>query len=171
MKWSPFRPLGLFGALALLGACAGVGQLTHGVYSKGSVRYRIGELPAGWQQVRLEGNDLAFLSKGSGHSLAINATCEDTDDPTLPVLTRHLLMGFTARTTLDEQTVTLDGREGLRSHVTARLDGVPVELLLLVLKKNGCVYDFTYLSPQGKFEEQRSAFEGLVAGFQVEARP
>jgi hypothetical protein len=132
------------------------------------VRYRIGEVPAGWQQVSLSGNDLAFLSRSSGHSLAINATCEDTDDPTLPVLTRHLLMGFTARATVDETTVSLDGREGLRSHVTARLDGVPVELLLLVLKKDGCVYDFTYLSPQGRFEEQRSAFEGLLAGFHVE---
>ena len=157
------------GTLAVLTACAG--RFTNGEYSNGEVRYHVGQLPASWQRLALQGNDLAFFSSNSGHSIAVNATCKDTDDPPLDVLTRHLLMGFTERTTLEQQTVSFDARAGLRSHVTARLDGVPVELMLLVMKKNGCVYDFTYLSPPGHLDDQRAAFDGLLASFHTETSP
>ena len=77
-------------------------------------------------------------------------------------------MGFTERETVSQQLITLDGREGLRSHVTAKLDGVPVEMVMLVMKKQGCVYDFTYLSPRGQLAARLDAFEQLVAQFHTE---
>ncbi|MGV3624058.1 MAG: hypothetical protein ACO1OB_24790 [Archangium sp.] len=149
--------------LALTSACAGT--LSNGVYRQGDVRYRIGAIPAGWQAVGLEGNDLAFQSLDSPHSVAVNATCEDHDDPPLDVLTRHLLMGFTERETVSQRVEALDGRDALRTRVTAKLDGVPVELILVVLKKNGCVYDFTYLSPVGRGAERVAVFDQLLAQF------
>ena len=84
-------------------------------------------------------------------------------------MTQHLLMGFTDRHLIKQEAEMLDGREALRSHYTARIDGVPVELLLVVMKKNGCIYDFTYVSPVGRFEEKLPDFERLLEGFKVEA--
>lgn len=161
----PLVPL-LIAVIVGLG-CAG--QLQHGVYARGDVRYRIGELGPAWQRVTLAGNDLAFVARASGHSMAINSTCVDHDDPPLEVLTRHLLMGFAQRNTVTQQPVTLDGRAALRSHVTATLDGVEVELELVVMKKNGCVYDFTYLSPVGHQSEELAAFDQVLTNFHTEA--
>ena len=48
------------------------------------------------------------------------------------------------------------------------LDGVPVELGLLTLKKDGCIYDFTYTCPRGAYDEQLQAFTRLVQGFATE---
>lgn len=149
--------------LALTTACAGT--LKNGIYREGDVRYRVGSIPAGWKAVGLSGNDLAYQSLDSPHSVAINATCEDHDDPPLDVLTRHLLMGFTERETLSQEVEALDGRDALRTRVTAKLDGVPVELVLVVLKKDGCVYDFTYLSPVGRGAERVAVFDQLLAQF------
>ena len=118
----------------------------------------------------LNENDVAFVSKDSPHSLAINATCEGHDDPPLDVLTRHLLMGFTARNTLSQGLEQLDGREAMRTHVTAKLDGVPVELLLVVMKKDRCVYDFTYLSPVGRLSEREPDFELILKHFKTGSR-
>jgi len=153
--------------LSLMG-CAG---LRDGVYSDGATRYRVGPLPASWQQLNVSGNDVTYLSRDSGHSLAINATCEDTDDPPLDVLTRHLLMGFTARQTMSQVAQRMSGREALRTHVRAELDGVPVELELVVLKKDGCVYDFTYLSPPGQLAAREAVFEQVLANFQAGDKP
>ena len=147
-----------------------VGQRA-GVYSDGATRYRVGPLLASWQPLNVSGNDVMYLSRDSGHSLAINATCEDTDDPPLDVLTRHLLMGFTARQTVSQVAQRMSGREALRTHVRAELDGVPVELELVVLKKDGCVYDFTYLSPPGQLAARESVFEQVLANFQAGAKP
>jgi hypothetical protein len=160
--------LGWLMASHLLSACAG--HLRDGVYSRGEVRYRIGPLPPAWTAVGLEGNDVAFFESTSGHSLAVNATCEGFDDPPLEVLTRHLLMGFTQRVTILETTLLLDGRAALRSHVSATLDGVPVELVLVVLKKNGCVYDFTLLAPPGQLAPALPTFDALLATFHVAVR-
>jgi hypothetical protein len=59
----------------------------------------------------------------------------------------------------------------MRSLVRARLDGVPISLELVVLKKNGCVHDFTYASPTGKEAEHQTEFDALVAGFRQERAP
>ncbi len=140
--------------------------------SKPDVRYRIGELPKGWHRVFLEDNDLAFAEDGdTGRAIAANATCEGHDDPPLPVLTRHLLMGFTEREEQSQHLMSLDGREALRSRYTAKLDGVPVELELVVLKKDGCVFDFSYVAPLARAQERRADFDTLLAGFHAERVP
>lgn len=161
-----FHRVALLLSLAPLTACAG--HLAKGVYTGSDARYRIGKVPHSWQLLKMHDNDVAFLSVDSPHSLAINATCHDHGDPTLPVLTRHLLMGFTDPRTVAQTEETLDGRAALRSHVIAKMDGVPIEMLLVVMKKDGCVYDFTYLSPIGRLEERVATFEEILRNFETE---
>ncbi len=145
--------------------------LKDGVFEKGEIRYQLGAVPAGWKQVRFVENDLAFVADGGPQSIAVNSTCENYDDAPLDVLTQHLLMGFTERQQVEQATTgMMDGRESLRSHYTAKLDGVPVELLLVVLKKDGCVYDFTYIAPPARFEERRPVFDDLLTRFHTERR-
>jgi len=153
---------------ALAGGC-GHAELRHGVFSKPpNVRYRIGELPAPWRRVSLKDNDIAWTLPGDGHSIAVNSTCQGYEDAPLPVLTRHLSVGFTDPQLLEQQTATLDGREALRSHYRAKLDGVPIELLVVVMKKNSCVYDFMYVSPDGHFDEKSGDFERMIQQFKSE---
>jgi hypothetical protein len=156
--------------LVLWGLASGCshGELRGTVFTKSGVRYRIGELPPGWRHVALQENDIAFTSN-AGHWIAINSTCEAYEDAPLSVLTLHLLMGFTDRNLIRQDTAMLDGRESLRSHYTAKLDGVPVDLLLVVMKKNACIYDFTYLSPVGRSDEKLADFEQVLQGFKTEA--
>jgi hypothetical protein len=127
--------------------------------------YRVGAMPAPWRQLEVKDNDLAYFIDATGHTMALNATCEEHGDPPLDVLTRHLLMGFTERELRAQERQSVDGREALRSRYGAKLDGVPVELALLVLKKDGCVYDFSYIAPPALFEQHLGDFDRLVAGF------
>jgi hypothetical protein len=154
-------------ALPLSTGCRRV-SFEDSMLSKRDVDYRVGELPSHWRRVYLKDNDLAFSEEGTGRALSINSTCEGHDDPPLPVLTRHLVMGFTDREEQSQKRIHLDGREALRSRYLARLDGVPVELEMVVLKKDGCVFDFTYVAPPGQAEERMTDFDGLLAGFHAE---
>jgi hypothetical protein len=48
----------------------------------------------------------------------------------------------------------------------AKLDGVPREILLQILKKDACVYDFGLITPPGtSFEDSLSDFDAMLAGF------
>lgn len=150
--------------LGLATACGGA--LRDGVFIKDGVRYRVAALdPREWKGIGLAGNDLAWAAARSSHLISINATCDNHGDPSLEVLTNHLVFGFTDRELKDRKPLTLDGRDALDSRYEAKLDGVPVELRLVVLKKNGCVHDLSYIAPQGDFEARAADFQALVDGF------
>ena len=155
--------------LVVLGLAGCRTGLSNGVIDKDDTRYFVGGVPAGWAPQRFSDNDV-FFGKQDGHSIAVNATCRDYGDASLEVLTRHLVEGFTGVETLARKTAPLDGRDALFTHYRARLDGVPIEMQLVVMKKDGCVYDFTYLSPPGRFEDDRAVFDALLARFHTEAR-
>jgi len=154
-------------ALLCASACSGH-HYRDGVVKKGDLEYRIAPLGPGWKFVSLSENDAAFYSPATGHSIAVNSTCHGHQDAPLEVLTQHLLMGFTERVKVEQVKEPMAQREALRSHYTAKLDGVPVELLLVVLKKDNCVYDFTYVSPLGGLAEKGPDFDRVVQSFREE---
>lgn len=163
--------LPLLGALALVG-CGGSRHLTGSIYRDSEATYRIGPVGDGWSSLDVEGEgDLAWHDGDAGAVIAMNATCDPGADVPLTALTNHLLAGFTRREIVTEELVTLDGREALRTHVRASLDGVPRELLFYVMKKNRCIYDFGLVTPPGsEFEEALVEFEPFVSGFSTEVR-
>lgn len=166
------RPsLGLVLALTLA-SCAGTGRYERGVYH-GDATYRIDPPAGSWRRLDVEEqNDLAWAHSSGSAIIQVNGSCAAALDIPLVALTNHLLMGFTQREYVgDPELVPLAGREALRTHVRARLDGVPRELLLVVTKKNECVYDFALVAaPGAEFEATRPAFDAVVASFATEGR-
>lgn len=155
---------GLLGLGALLPACAGAGQLRNQIYSRGRVRYRIGTLPAAWQLHPGRGGDVIFHHPGGG-TIAVSAQCPSGDDVPLDVLTNHLLFGFGAQQQHGRRLFTLDGRQALRTQLRGEMDGVPVELALVVLKKDGCTYDLQLITAPGQLAARQSDFDAFVQGF------
>ena len=110
-------------------------------------------------------NDLAWAHDGHAAIIQANASCNPSLDIPLAALTNHLLIGFTERELAEQELVPMDGREALRTHMRAKLDGVPRELLLVVLKKDGCVYDFALVAPPTGFQSARSSYDAMLQSF------
>jgi len=158
-----------FGLAIALGAAACGGPHFSGTsYDDGTLRFRTGPVPAGWHAIEADGTLLAFRDDQSAATLALNGRCGvDGDDVPLPSLTQHLFLQFTDRQQQAQQELTLDGRAALRTELTGKLDGVPKQFLVYVLKKDGCVYDFWRISDAGSSGDA-SAFERFVKGFATE---
>ena len=163
----PFRTF-LFAASVLLAACASTGTYRNGVFEGADVVYRV-EAPRGWTPLSFSGNDLAWGGP-AGEVIAVNAECENHGDPSLLVLTNHLLIGFENRSVIEREELHLAGRGALRTRLSATLDGVPVVMELIVLKKDGCVYDLTYLASPARFDAQLPTYRRVVASFDVPGR-
>jgi len=118
--------------------------------------------------VSLSDVDVAWVRDSSGHTLSVSSMCQDYQEASLTALRRQQLVGFTDSERVEEREQMLDGRAALFSRWRAKLDGVPVELGLWTLKKDGCVYDFTYTSPNGAYDEQSQALARVVQGFATE---
>ncbi len=143
-----------------LASCAGVSVRGNEVH-KGPLTYRIAPPGAGWSSVDFDENDVAWVSR-HGHVLAVNSTCEGHADAPIEVLLNHLVFGFTEKREVERRVRPLDGREAVEVHSMARLDGVPVDLTLLVLKKDGCVHDVMYVAPEKLRDEHLAAYEAMV---------
>lgn len=155
--------------LGISGTSACRTGLQGGTFVKSGVRYRVGPVPPGFHPVSFADNDLAFESAPPGQAIAVNATCQGHGDASLEVLTRHLFTGFSDIELLGQTRTPLDARDALKTHVRAKLDGVACELMLVVMKKNGCVFDLSLLSPPSEFAAALPTFEELLHQFQVEA--
>jgi hypothetical protein len=118
---------------------------------------RVGTLPAAWQRVRDDGGSVAF-HHAAGGTIVSAISCGDGDDVPLDVLTNHLLLGIEGRRERARERLVLDGRAALRTQLDAQLDGVPVTLDLVVLKKDGCTVDLYLVAPRPAFDERRADF-------------
>lgn len=153
-------------SLAAVG-CATTGTLQNGLYRGEETSYRIGAVGEGWTAVTVDRqNDLAWHNESKGAVIHVDSDCDPSLDIPLTALRSHLMIGFTEREMVEELLVAMDGREALRTSFTAKLDGVPRQILLQILKKDGCVYDFGLITPLGEtFDEALPDFDRMLAGF------
>jgi hypothetical protein len=133
------------------------------VFRKGDVAFRLERLPPGWRNIEISDTALAFRDDENAATVAVNGRCgKDAEDVPLQSLTQHLFLQFTERHLEDQEVFPLDGREALRTEMIAKLDGVPKYFHVVVLKKDGCVYDFLQIANQHQDKDQVLDF---VRGF------
>jgi hypothetical protein len=156
--------LALLGLLALLPACAG-GRVVDGVYRDAGNRYTVRLPAAEWIPRPVEGTVLAFRSPDGRAAIGLAVECRTPERGELPWVSRHLFWGLTDRKILERAAVSLQGAEGFRSRLTARLDGEVVAIDGVTVRRGGCLYDFAYVAPPAGFEQGRAVFEAFLAGW------
>lgn len=156
----------LFGGLVAAG-CATTGTLENSVYKAPHTTYEIGPIGPGWKRLSVsDKNDLAWHNDAKEAVMHVDSKCDPSLDIPLTALRAHLMIGFTDRDIVSEDTVPMDGREALRTQFTAKLDGVPREIVMQILKKDYCVYDFALITPPGPaFQAALGDFDAFVEGF------
>lgn len=166
------RPLalGVF-ALALVVGCASGPTFRDGEYRSERLAFRLGPLPAGLERLDSTEALLAFREDRAGASWAISARCGvDGDDVPLRALSGHLFLHFNDKKILAEREFVLDGRAALDVEALASVDGVRRQFVVVVLRKNECVYDFLHVSGPGEdgpLRQSRADFRAMVDGFRV----
>jgi hypothetical protein len=155
--------------LCLVTACARSAWDGH-TYASGAVQFQTGPIAPGWHRMEAESALLAFRDPARDLVVSVNGRCgKDGDDVPLSALTQHLFLYFTDRQPLTQVALSLDGREALRTELSAKLDGVPRRFVVYVLKKDGCVYDFVLIAEPAVSPNSIGEFDRFVSGFSTNA--
>jgi hypothetical protein len=152
-------------ACAIACACGHGAAFEGGVLQKDGIAVHVGPIPGEWQPLTIAGADLAWRDGPREGSALFDVRCRGKDDDApLTVLTEHLIMGTTQRDFVAQDLVPFDHREALHTLMRAKLDGVPMQYDIYVMKKDGCVYDLVYVAPPDRFEAGAADFDRFARG-------
>ncbi len=163
-------PLALaLGAVIALTGCGGR-RIENGVYhsDKG---YRVTLPGSEWSVAADSKADLELRHQDGLAAMLANAECDDrAKSRSAGLLLGQLLIGLHDRATIEQNEVSVNGRQALHRVLDGRVaaDGAPTRIEAYVVKDQDCVYDFAYAAPPASFEEWRADFRRFVESFAKE---
>lgn len=131
--------------------------------------YEVGLLPEGWERMPTRARAISFYNPAARSSISTDAICSrQVQDRPLASLASDIATALEKRTISDERPFMLDGRGALRQRVTGRMDGVPMAVDMVVVRKDGCVFDFYAVTPADADDSVTGAFESFFSAFHYE---
>ncbi len=132
--------------LAVAGGCALFGGGGEGSWARAET-YTVTP-GASWKKREPENSDKAY-QLSSGALATVTSSCNRHPTASLQLLTKHLLMGTRDVNVEKREDLKVGDADGLLSKVTATMEGTKFHMLLVVSRqKNGCVFDFSLVSPK-----------------------
>ena len=137
--------------------------------------HRADSVPVGLAQLDFQ-RAPGWLIGGSGsippavlrsHSFGVCSRNRRHVDGQLSDAMRHLTAGLAVGAPAREEQLRLDGRAALMRVYHVNLDGVALQMGIVVLNKDICTYDMVYLAPTSRFEDGWASFVQTISGFQV----
>lgn len=160
--------------LFFLGACfgidrrGGITQYKNGTAETGHGRFEVIKLPPPWKAPKRLLKQLVYENDPLQATIVVDALCGPKyDDAPLNRLAREQFQRLQSAKIASEKNVTLDGRSALRVDGSGELDGVSLKMAVAVMKKDFCLYDFSYFAPPGSFGRGVPDFEEYLRGFQT----
>ena len=152
-------------ALALASS-VGCAPSAHRKAARLEGRYALGTPGLGWVAVPAGGADRAWRHEGVGATLYVDSNCGPRfDEQHAGALATELVGGLQDVVRVDERPLPLAGRVGVVRTHTARLDGVPVHLVIGVLNRDACTYDFVVIVPPAGAVTAEAGWRAAVDGF------
>lgn len=120
-----------------------------------------------FEKLKASNADRSWLSSKTGNTISYLSECGSTVDLNLQTIESESLSALSKLNTLSSETLLYNGREARQSISTGELDGVPVQMALLIFKKNGCTYTLTYGGLKKQFSAEISDFEKFKVDFKA----
>lgn len=178
MKWGNLKIFGLLlSATVIFSACIfkpskfkGVMSYRNGrVFLKHDNFYRVGVLPGGWNRMSTKVRAISFYNASYDSSISTDALCGGgVSDRSLETLTGSIVSALENRKITKITKFELDGRGALRESVEGTIDGVPVDVDMVVTRKDWCVFDFYSVSPKNLSDSVKNDFELFFGAFHYE---
>ncbi|WP_277576826.1 hypothetical protein [Bdellovibrio svalbardensis] len=149
----------------LFGGCVSV-QLPGGKVTSAK-DVQLSEPKSPFEKIKAVNADRAWLSSKTGNTISYLSECGGPGDMSLQAIENESLSAMNKLQTVSSETLIYNGREARQSISKGELDGVPVQMALLIFKKNGCTYTMTYGGLQKQFPMELNDFEKFKVDFKA----
>lgn len=112
--------------------------------------------------------DQGWIHSKNGTTISYLSDCGDTADISLKQMELTALSGLRNLRVLEQNDISFSERKALRSKVQGDVDGVTVNVELLVTQKNGCRYTFTLTGFPPSFSQAQTDFNQFLKGVRIQ---
>ena len=112
--------------------------------------------------------DQGWIHSKNGTTISYLSDCSDSPDVSLRQMELTALTGLYNLKVLDQQDLFFSERKALRTKAQGDVDGVVVNVDLLVTKKNGCRYTFTMTGFPQSFAQAQNDFNQFLKGVRIQ---
>lgn len=131
--------------------------------------YQLGKLSNDWVEVKTKDSSKHFFQSSKHASvIGVSSICHRYQEATLKSLSKSLTRPMDNEIVIEQKEISMDQREALETRATGDVDGVPVEALFFVFRKNACVFDFSVVSKEKIPAGEEAEFREFVKAFRFE---
>ncbi|WP_374075585.1 hypothetical protein [Bdellovibrio bacteriovorus] len=112
-------------------------------------------------------SDKAWISEKTGNTISYLSECGGSNEPSLQQLENDSLSAISDLKVQQSDEVTFNGRAARQSVSLGKIDGVSVQIALMVFKKNGCNYTLSYGGVEKQFSSEQKYFEDFKQNFKA----
>jgi hypothetical protein len=112
-----------------------------------------------------EGAQRLYQHLSTGSVLSVSSLCDRYATAPLNRLVRNPLTPLGAYKELESKKLRIADRDAEEVYVSGSLDGVKVEVVMVVLRKNECVFDFSLQASPQIQNTVKNDFMRMVKGF------
>ncbi|MNJ93221.1 hypothetical protein D3C87_109000 [compost metagenome] len=149
----------------LLSSCVSVKLGGSKVTSAKDVKFDAPSSP--YKEIKAPNSDKAWISGKTGNTISYLSECGGTLDLSLTQIESDSLTVMNKLEVLKAEVTQFNGREAHKSIASGEVDGVPVQISLVVFKKNNCNYTLSYGGVQRQFAAEEQIFNRFVDSFKA----
>lgn len=149
----------------LLGSCVSV-QFPGGKSAPAKdVEYKAPAAP--YKEITTSKADKTWLSSKTGNTISYLSECGNGSDPSLSQIENESLSALSNLEVVKSEALTYNSRAAHQTVAHGEVDGIPVQISLLVFKKNGCNYTLSYGGVKEQFASEQLSFEEFKRNFKA----
>jgi hypothetical protein len=120
-----------------------------------------------YSEIKGKNTDQTWLSSKTGNTISYISDCNNPSDPSLQQIESETLNVLGNLKIISSETPIYNGRIALQTVAQGEVDGVPVKMRMMTVKKNGCNYSLIYAGVSEKFAAEIQQFDGFLKGFKA----
>lgn len=122
---------------------------------------------APFKEITISNSDKAWLSDKTGNTISYSSECGGNSELSLQQLETDSLSALSSLEIMKVEEFTYNSRAARQSLAQGQIDGVPVQIALLVFKKNGCNFTLSYGGTKKNFEAEKHFFDIFKDNFKA----
>lgn len=145
-------------------------RVADNVFTPKNGLYKVAIPEDSWDILKVSNEDVTLWNGKYKAMLAIISNRSDGAELPLEVLNNHLLLGISNKAALSRDETSVDGVKALHTILMAELDGNPLKIYVVVLKKDETVFNIVYWADPDHYDNGIGDFESLLKSFRFVKR-